>query len=98
MINPISAKQKFGLAVQDAFDPYAYFIAGAFAGLGQAQNDPKSWGQGWGAFGKRYAASFADQTDEDMMTSRHPGAQQDPRYFRMVEGSAFSWTAVSASG
>src|SRR6266566_7712709 len=44
VITPITAKQKFGLAVQDGFDPYAYFIAGAFAGVGQAQNDPRSWG------------------------------------------------------
>ena len=99
VITPISAKQKFGLAVEDGFDPYAYFIAGAFAGVGQAQNDPRSWGQGWGAFGKRYAASFADQTDEDMMTEAVIPVllSQDPRYFRMAEGGVLKRTAYAIS-
>src|SRR5690242_16799309 len=35
VIVPISAKEKFKLAAEDSFDPYAYFIAGAFAGAGQ---------------------------------------------------------------
>lgn len=78
---PITVQQKFKLALDDSFDPYMYPLAGAFAALNQAQNDPKSWGQGWGAFAKRYAASFADQTDENMMTEAVlPGLlREDPR-------------------
>jgi hypothetical protein len=67
-IQPLSTKDKFRLAASDSFDIYAYPIAGIFAAAGQGQNDPTSWGQGWGAFGKRFAASFTDQTSENMMT------------------------------
>ena len=72
---PISAwrrcqqKENSSWHVEDSFDPYAYFIAGAFAGFGQTKDDPKSWGEeSWGPYIKRYAASFADQTSENIMT------------------------------
>ena len=33
------------------------------------KDDPKSWGEeSWGPYIKRYAASFADQTSENIMT------------------------------
>ena len=64
--------------------------------MGQAQNDPTSWGQGWDAFGKRFAASFADQTSENMMTEAVLPSllKHDPRYFRMGQGSFFSVPAM----
>jgi len=66
---PLSAKGKFKIAIEDSFDPYAYVIAGAFAGLGQTKGDPKSWGEeSWVPYIKRYGASFADQTSENIMT------------------------------
>jgi hypothetical protein len=98
-IQPLSTKDKFRLAVADSFDIYAYPIAGIFAAVGQAQNDPTSWGQGWGAFGKRFAASFADQTSENMMTETVLPSllKQDPRYFRMGQGSFFKRTGYAVS-
>jgi len=88
-MEPLTAKEKFKLAAEDSFDPYAYPVAGIFAGVAQAQNSPTSWRQGWGAFAKRYAASFADQTDENIMTEAVVPAllKEDPRYFRMGQGS-----------
>jgi hypothetical protein len=97
---PLTAREKFKLAAEDSFDPYAYVVAGAFAGLAQAQNDPKSWGQeSWGPFTKRYLASFADQTDENMMTEAVVPAllKQDPRYFRLGTGSFFKRTGYAVS-
>ena len=93
---PLSAKGKFKLAVEDSFDPYAYVIAGAFAGLGQTKGDPKSWGEeSWGPYIKRYAASFADQTSENIMTEAVVPwlLREDPRYFRLGTGGFFkrSW-------
>jgi hypothetical protein len=98
-IQPLSTKDKFRLAVADSFDIYAYPIAGIFAAVGQAQNDPTSWGQGWGAFGKRFAASFTDQTSENMMTEAVLPSllKQDPRYFRMGQGSFFKRTGYAVS-
>lgn len=97
---PLTPKQKFKLAAEDSFDPYAYPAAGIFAGLAWAQDNPKSWGEeSWGPFGKRYAASFADQTIENMMTEAVlPGLlKQDPRYFRLGSGSFFKRSRYAVS-
>jgi hypothetical protein len=98
-IQPLPAEGKFKLAAEDSFDPYAYLLAGMFAEVGQAQHDPKSWGQGWGSFAKRYVASFADQTDENMMTEAVLPVllKEDPRYFRLGQGSFFKRTTYAMS-
>jgi hypothetical protein len=97
---PLSTKGKFKLALEDSFDPYAYFIAGAFAGYAQSKNDPSSWGEeSWGPFAKRYAASFADQTSENFMTEAiFPSLlKEDPRYFRLGTGGFFKRTGYAVS-
>jgi hypothetical protein len=97
---PLSTKGKFKLALEDSFDPYAYVIAGAFAGYAQLKDDPKSWGvKGWAPFAKRYAASFADQTSENFMTeSVVPWLlKEDPRYFRLGTGGFFKRTGYAVS-
>ena len=97
---PLTAREKFKLAAEDSFDPYAYVVAGAFAGAAQIQNDPRSWGEeSWGPFAKRYLASFADQTIENMMTEAVVPAllKQDPRYFRMGSGSFLKRTGYAVS-
>ena len=99
-IQPLTVKGKFKLAVEDSFDPYAYPIAGIFAGLAQAKNDPKIWGrESWGPFTKRFAASFADQTNENLMTEAVVPAllKEDPRYFRLGSGSFFKRTSYAVS-
>jgi hypothetical protein len=97
---PLSPKGKFKLAVEDSFDPYAYVIAGAFAGFGQTKDDPKSWGEeSWGPYIKRYAASFADQTSENIMTEAVVPSllREDPRYFRLGTGGFFKRTGYAVS-
>lgn len=98
-IVPLTAKQKFGLAVDDSFDPYAYPVAGIFAAIAQAQNSPQSWGQGWGAYAKRFAAQFVDQTDENIMTEAVVPSllKQDPRYFRIGQGGFLTRTGYAVS-
>jgi hypothetical protein len=98
-IVPLTTKQKFRLAVDDSFDPYAFPVAGPSQRVAQAQNNPKSWGQGWGAFAKRYAAAFADQTSENMMVEGVVPAlvKQDPRYFRVAQGSLLRRTEYAVS-
>jgi hypothetical protein len=89
---PLSAKGKFKLAIEDSFDPYAYVIEGAFAGYGQPKDAPKSWREeSWGPHIKRYAASFADQTREYIMTEAVVPwmLKEDPRYFRFGTGGFF---------
>ncbi len=59
-IPPLTVKQKFKTGAEDAFDTYSIPLAGIVAAISQAKNDDPAWGQGWGAYGKRYAATYAD--------------------------------------
>src|SRR5437764_1966788 len=66
---PLTTGQKFRLATAGVFDWGAYPFNGILAGVEQARNDPKAWGQGWDAYGKRYGESFADNSIGTYMTS-----------------------------
>jgi hypothetical protein len=94
---PISSGQKFRLATAGVFDYFTFPFIGALAGLDQANNSPKSWGQGWGAYGQRYGASFADNGIGTYMTTAiFPSIlHEDPRYYQMGKGS-FSHRAYHA--
>lgn len=86
---PLSSGQKFRLATAGVFDWAAFPFNGALAGIAQARNDPKEWGQGWGAYGKRYGASFADNSIGTYMTTAvFPSLlHEDPRYYQLGRGS-----------
>ena len=86
---PLRSGQKFRLATASVFDWAAYPFNGLLAGIAQAKNDPKAWGQGWGAYGKRYAASFADNSIGTYMTTAvFPSLlREDPRYYQMGKGT-----------
>lgn len=85
---PLTSGQKFRLATAGVFDWAAYPFNAALAGVAQAKNDPKSWGQGWGAYGKRYGESFADNSIGTYMTTAiFPSLlHEDPRYYQMGKG------------
>jgi hypothetical protein len=86
---PLSTGQKFRLATAGVFDWGSYPFNGILAGIAQAKNDPKEWGQGWGAYGKRYGASFADNSIGTYMTTAiFPSLlHEDPRYYQLGKGS-----------
>jgi hypothetical protein len=85
---PMTTGLKFRLATAGAFDYFAYPFNLWLAAMAQAHNDPKSWGQGWGAYGKRFGASFGDNTIGTYMTTAiYPTIlKEDPRYYRMAQG------------
>lgn len=97
--SPISTHQKFHIAIKDTFDYPSYILAGAFAGISQLGDSNPSFGQGLKGYGKRYAASVADQdmgnflTEAVLPTLLH----EDPRYFRKVNGSFKSRLLYAAS-
>jgi len=95
----IGAGDKLEIAAKDSFDPYAFPIAGMFAGASQLENQYPSWGRGWRGYEKRALASFADQTISNAMTeAAFPILlSQDPRYFRMGRGPIpeRAWYAVT---
>jgi hypothetical protein len=85
---PLTYGQKFGLAVQ-YLNPYTFAFVAAEAGVNQARNSPKEYGQGAEGYGKRYGAGFADGlTAGIFITGVYPSVlRQDPRYYRLGDGS-----------
>jgi len=86
---PLVPRQKFELAWKTMLDPVSFGIAGAVAGIQQAQNDFSGYGQGAQGYAKRFGASYA----EDAIGTFMGGAifpslfKQDPRYFYKGTGS-----------
>ena len=89
---PLNAKQKLELTARTWLDPSAFVINGIIAGVWQAQNTHKGFGQGLRGYGKRYGASFADYGTglllEKVVTTTI--FRQDPRYFYRGTGTTKS--------
>jgi len=87
---PMTTGQKYRLAAAGVFDRFTYPFIGTLAAIDQANNSPKSWGQGWGAYGKRYGATFADNGIGTYMTTAvFPTLlKEDPRYYQISQGRA----------
>ena len=89
---PLAPRQKFELAWKTLGDPVTFVIVGATAGLEQAQNQFKGYGQGAQGYGKRYAANYADTVTSTLLGGAvFPSLfKQDPRYFYKGTGSTRS--------
>jgi hypothetical protein len=85
----LELRDKFILFVMDSIDPATFLDTGFNAGLAQAQNDDPTFGQGAAGYGKRFAASFADQATSKFFTEfAYPAIfSEDPRYYRLGVGS-----------
>jgi hypothetical protein len=96
---PLAARQKFELAWKTAVDPVTILLNGAFAGVEQAQNHFRGYGQGAEGYAKRFGAGYADT-----VTSTFIGGailpsllKQDPRYFYKGSGSTRSRTMYAVA-
>jgi hypothetical protein len=96
---PLAPHQKFIIAWHQWWDVSAHFGNLIQASISQAANGEPHYGQGWGAFGERYAAQEGDQLTGSMLiygvlpTLLH----QDPRYFRRGKGTPLSRVGYAAS-
>jgi Carboxypeptidase regulatory-like domain len=86
---PLDKKQKFEIAWKTVIDPVTFVMAGAAAGVEQAQNHFAGYGQGAEGYGQRFGAGYAD-----IVTGTFIGGailpsllKQDPRYFYKGTGS-----------
>jgi hypothetical protein len=88
---PLTPKMKFKLALKVSTDPVT--AAGVFlvASAKQAGNTP-DYGQGWGAYGKRFGAVAADGFSDIMVGGAILPSllHQDPRYFYQGIGTTGS--------
>jgi len=85
----LTAKQKLDIAAKDSFDGAVYPTAAIYSVVYQAEDDNPSFGQGLKGYARRVATSFGDQMIGNMMTEGFAPdlLHEDPRYFRLGEGS-----------
>jgi len=86
---PLNAKQKLELTAHAWFDPMAFVTNGIIAGVWQAENTHKGFGQGARGYAKRYGAGLADYGTSLLLekTVMPTIFKQDPRYFYKGTGS-----------
>jgi hypothetical protein len=86
---PLSAGQKFQLALRTSTDPVSIAIPGVIAGVEQWQNGFRGYGQGSRGYAKRFAASYTDGLTSTMIGGAILPSilHQDPRYFYKGTGS-----------
>jgi len=98
---PLTARQKFGLALRTTVDPATFLGAGIAAGIEQGLDDFPGYGQGAEGYAKRYGAAYTDGLVGVMLGGAvFPSLlHQDPRYFYMGTGSIRSraWYAISTA-
>jgi hypothetical protein len=97
--HPLTVHEKYILSMHQSFDISAH-VGNAFqAALQQAANGQPHFGEGWGAYGKRFAAAEGDQiTSSVLIYGFFPSIlHEDPRYFRQGSGSMISrmWYAIN---
>jgi hypothetical protein len=107
---PLTTREKFTIARQDALDPGTFALAAVFAGKDQLTNTNPSFGQGTAGYAHRFACSYGDWAIGDFMTGGIIPSliHQDPRYFRLGQGGAFKrlghavgqifWTRMDSGG
>jgi hypothetical protein len=88
---PLPAKLKFKLAFRVAVDPVS-FAAAAFLGTVDQASDSPNYPQGWGGFGERVGARYADGFTDIMFGGAILPAllHQDPRYYYQGTGTTSS--------
>jgi hypothetical protein len=89
---PLNSRQKFELAARTVVDPFTFVFVGGAAGVEQAQNHFRGYGQGAQGYGKRFGAGYADQVSGTFIGSAILPSllKQDPRYFYKGTGSKAS--------
>ncbi len=106
---PLTSKQKFSLAAHDTFDWTSFVGSTVGAGIEQATNAFKGYGQGAEGYGKRWGAVFVDGRSSDLFSHYIFASllHQDPRYFyqgtgtrksRLVHAVSNAFIARSDSG
>jgi hypothetical protein len=86
---PLTPRLKFELAWKSLRDPFTFMAVGTLAGIEQAQNSSKSYGQGAEGYAKRYGAAYADVASATIIGSAVLPTllHQDPRYFYKGHGT-----------
>jgi hypothetical protein len=88
----LEVRDKFKLSVAETVDPLTILGVAFSAGLSQAQNSDRQFGQGAEGYAKRFGAAFADQASGYFFKDfAYPTLFfENPRYYRMGQGKVSS--------
>lgn len=89
---PLTSKQKFHLAWRNSIDPITITASAFFAGIEQANNDFRGYGQGAEGYAKRFGANYGDSVIGNVIGGAILPSllKQDPRYFYKGTGTTRS--------
>jgi hypothetical protein len=96
---PLSVKGKFTLFLRQNFDYSSVVMTGIWAGISQASDSPKEFGQGAAGYGRRFWHGYADSIGSNFFTNfMVPSlAHHDPRYYALGHGGVLRRTGYAVS-
>lgn len=85
----LSPGQKFQLFVDNSVSVHAITASALGSAIGQAENSPTGFGQGWDAYGKRFGTSLARGASGEFFGTfvLASALHEDPRFFPEVNPS-----------
>jgi hypothetical protein len=85
----LTVKDKFILWIRDTTDPITFLSAGFYAGIDQAEDNNRTWGEGAPGYGRRYGAELANAASSAFFKDfMYPSIfSEDPRYYRLAHGT-----------
>ncbi|MGD0001264.1 MAG: hypothetical protein ABSE21_14305 [Bryobacteraceae bacterium] len=102
-VDSMDVSEKLLFHAQTVFSPQALAGSALYAGFLQTDNSPREWGQGAGAYGKRFASTVATTAIHGALAfGLDSTLHQDPRYYRSADtgfwrrtGHAFRGTILT---
>jgi len=87
----LSPGQKFQLFVDNSISVHTITWAALGSAVGQADNSPTGFGQGWDAYGKRFGSSMARQASGEFFGTFVLASvlHQDPRFYAEIRPTFF---------
>lgn len=95
--SPLTMGGKFKYGMKDAFGLPGFGGAAVSAALGQWEDSPHEWGQGFSGYARRYASGFAGTfTLQTLTFGLESALHEDPRYFpsRQTGFKQRFWNAI----
>jgi len=82
----LSAGQKFQLSVDNSVSVDSFTWALLGSAVGQAADSPTGYGQGWGAYGKRFGSDMARQASSEFFGTflLASALHEDPRFYAEI--------------
>ena len=86
---PLSPAQKFKLFVDNSISVHAIMGSALGSAIGQADDSPTGFGQGWNAYGKRFGSSMARGASGEFFGTfvLASALHEDPRFFPEINPS-----------